>query len=126
MPCEFNDASPKSYFTFKLEHYNKFNSISTIFTKNNNSVQTTVHRNYITNTCKIPNDSHHQVEHKVVGVMCLIKRMNNYCTHEDRKIKKNQSTQNTVHNNNSIIISNEIQRKILISNKNRTLNMEKE
>ena len=68
MLCEFNDASPKSHFTYKLVHNKKFNSINTIFTKNNNSIQTSVNRGYIANTCKIPNDSRHQVEHKVAGV----------------------------------------------------------
>jgi hypothetical protein len=66
--CEFNDVSPKSHSNYKLEQNKKFNSINTIFTKSNNSIQTSVNRKYIENTCKIPNDSRHQVEHKVAGV----------------------------------------------------------
>jgi hypothetical protein len=68
MLCEYNDASPKSHFTYKLVHNKEFNSIITIFTKNNNSIQTSVNRGYIANTCNTPNDSRHQVEHKVAGV----------------------------------------------------------
>ena len=52
--CDCNDVSPNSHFTFKLEHNNKFNSINTTLTNNNNSTQTAVNRKYITNICKIP------------------------------------------------------------------------
>jgi len=88
MLCEFSDVSQKSHFTFKLEHNDKFNSIYTTLMKNNNSIKTFVHRKYITNSCKIQNDSRHPVEHKLAGIRYLIKRTDYYCTHEDRK-KKN-------------------------------------
>ena len=83
---DFNDVSPKSHFTFKLEHNNKFNPINTTLTNNNNSTQTSVHMKYSTNTRKIPNDSQHPVEHKQAGIRYLIKRTDHYCTQEDRRL----------------------------------------
>ena len=78
-----------------------------------NSTQTSVHRKYITITCKIAKDSCHPVEHEQAGIGYLIKRMDHYCTQEFEEYKEPQSTQNTVHNNQcQNEISNAIQRKI--------------
>jgi hypothetical protein len=68
---------PENHMSLKLEHNNKFSFLDTNLTKNNNSIQKTVHSKCITYNRKIPNDSSHPVENKQVDIIYLIKRMDN-------------------------------------------------